>query len=224
MIRRDYIVRMIEEFCQALSRIHACKKERLWGQAEAAVDEELQRLIGVKVRSALQLSETELLALIIKGTPTLAVRDKTMILSTLLKEAGDVAVAEQRLDEGRTCYLKGLHLLLDNLGRGEDFERPDFVPKVELLVEAVADGPLPVHTQALLMEHYERTAQFAKAEDVLFAMLDTEPDNAGLLRLGIAFYERIEGQSDGRLEAGNLPRTELAAALAGLRARGAQAA
>jgi len=36
MIRRDYILRMIEEFIQALSRIRALKKDQLW--SEAAVE------------------------------------------------------------------------------------------------------------------------------------------------------------------------------------------
>jgi len=137
----------------------------------------------------------------------------------LLKEAGDVAVAQDRLEPGRSCYLKGLHLLLDTLGRGEDFERPDFVPKVELFVQALAGEALPLATQARLMEHYERTAQFAKAEDALFTLLEAEPKNVDLLRFGIAFYERLESQTDARLEAGNLPRAELKAALADLRER-----
>jgi hypothetical protein len=34
------------------------------------------------------------------------------------------------------------------------------------------NDPLPLRTLALLMQHYERTGEFAKAEDELFAMLD----------------------------------------------------
>ena len=69
------------------------------------------------------------------------------------------------------------------------------------------------------MHHYERTGEFAKAEDSLYAMLDVEPRNAGLLEFGIAFYERLARQSDDVLAAGNLPRTELEAGLAELRNR-----
>src|SRR5438445_11964979 len=96
--------------------------------------------------------------------------------TTMLKEAGDLADAQEQREESRACYLKGLHLLLGTLARGEVFDCPDFVPKVEVFMAALADSPLPLPTHALLMQHYERTGEFAKAEDALFAMLEREPD------------------------------------------------
>ena len=58
------------------------------------------------------------------------------------------------------------------------------------------------------MQHYERTGNFAKAEDALFAMLEAEPDNAALVEFGLAFYQRLLTQSDAALNAANLPRVE----------------
>jgi len=69
MIRRDYILRMIEEFIQALSRIRALKKEQLWPEAAAILDEEFQRLIGGGARAVAGLSQTELIARLIRGEP-----------------------------------------------------------------------------------------------------------------------------------------------------------
>jgi hypothetical protein len=219
MIRRDYILRMIEEFFQALSRIKSLKGGQQWREANADIDQEFQRLMGMDAQAVAQLSETELLAHIVRGEPTLAVREKTLILATLLKEAGDVLTERERKDDARTSYLKGLHLLLDTLGRAEVFECPQFVPKVEEFVLALDDTPLPLETQARLMQHYERTGEFGKAEDALFAMLEVEPENAPLLELGISFYRRLESQSDARLNDGNLPRAEVEAGLADLNAR-----
>jgi hypothetical protein len=45
VIRRDYILRMIEEFVQALARINALKKDRRWQEAAGVLDEEFQRLM-----------------------------------------------------------------------------------------------------------------------------------------------------------------------------------
>src|SRR5882724_2209065 len=177
MIRRDYIVRMIQEFAEALARIRALKNGEQLGEASLLTETEFKRITGLDSESVLKLSETELLARLIQSEPLHAVREKMFFLTTLLKETGDIAAAEGRADEGRACYLKGLHLLLDSLARGDAFEQPEFVPKVELFVAALADGELPVHTSALLMEHYERTGQFAKAEDSFFAILDTDPKN-----------------------------------------------
>jgi len=219
MIRRDYILRMIEEFFRALSRIKSLKGGQEWREANAAIDQEFQRLMGMDAQAVAHLSETELLAHIVRGEPTLAVREKTLILATLLKEAGDVLTEQGRQDDSRMSYLKGLHLVLDTLGRGEVFECPQFVPKVEEFVAALGNSPLPLETEARLMQHYERTGEFAKAEDALFAMLEAEPENAPLLELGISFYRRLESQSDARLSDGNLPREEVEAGLADLNAR-----
>lgn len=221
MIRRDYILRMIEEFIQALARINALKKDQRWQQAAGAVDEEFQRLIGEGAQAVARLTKTELLATVIRGEPTQAVRDKTLMLTALLKEAGDVAAMQERADESLSCYLKGLDLLLETLAHEEVFTFPDFVPRVEMFVTALHGSPLPLETQALLMQHYERSGEFAKAEDALFAMLEAEPGNAGLVNFGASFYKRLQGQSDAALAAGNLPRPELEAGVAELRKRGA---
>jgi hypothetical protein len=210
---------MIEEFFQALTRIKSLKGAKHWREADGSIEQEFGRLIGMDAKAVAQLSETELLAQLVRGEPTLAVREKTLILATLLKEAGDVLAEQGRQDDSRTSYLKGLHLLLDTLGRGEVFECPQFVPKVEEFVVALGESPLPLETEARLMQHYERTGEFAKAEDALFAMLDAEPENAPLLELGISFYRRLESQSDARLNDGNLPRAEVEAGLADLNAR-----
>ena len=222
MIRRDYILRMIEEFIQALARVNALKQDRRWQEAAGVVDEEFQRLIGVGAQAVARLTETELLPTIIRGEPTQAVRDKTLMLTALLKEAGDVAAWPERAVESRSCYLKGLHLLLETLAHEEVSAFPEFVPRVEMFVAVLRDSPLPLETQALLMQHYERSGEFAKAEDALFAMLEAEPGNAGLVEFGASFYKRLQGQSDAALEAGNLPRPELEAGLAELRKRSAE--
>src|SRR5947208_16461009 len=138
MIRRDYILRMIEEFAQVLARIRSLKGSQRWGEASAALDSEFKRLIGDGGQAVARLSETELLSRLVQDGPTHVVRDKTLMLTTLLKEAGDVAAAEERLEESRECHLKALHLLLDTLGRSEVFEFPEFVPKVEMLREAAS--------------------------------------------------------------------------------------
>src|SRR5579862_9632007 len=132
MLRRDYILKMIEEFAEALRRIRALKNEGKLTEADVLTEEEFKKITGIDSAALLKLSETELLAKLIQGDSGHSVREKMFFLTTLLKEAGDIAAAEERIDESRACYLKGLHLLLDSLMRGDGFELPEFVPKVEL--------------------------------------------------------------------------------------------
>ena len=142
-----------------------------------------------------------------------AVREKMFFLTTLLKETGDIATTEGRTEEGRACYLKGLHLLLDSLSRGDGFEQPEFVPKVELFVGALDE--IPGHASVLLMEHYERIGQFGKAEDCLFAILEADPKNAAVQEFGISFYRRLLGFSDDALGGWQSCRAEVEASVPG---------
>ena len=208
MIRRDYILRMIEEFMHGLSRLRALKQGQRWAEAGDELDAEFKKLIGDGVPSVASLSETDLLARLMQGGPTHLIRDKTLLLATLLTEAGDVATAGNRESEGREYYLKALHLLLDVLARDEVSECPEFVPKVEMLLAALQSTPLPVRTQAMLMQHYERTGEFAKAENALFDMHEAEPDNHAIVEFGIAFFDRLLTHSDATLVGGKLPRVE----------------
>jgi hypothetical protein len=200
---------MIEEFAQALARIRSFKRGQRWREASADLDAEFERLLGEGAQAVARHSESELLARLMQDGPTHLIRDKTFMLTTLLKEAGDVAAAEERVDESRECHLKALYLLLDVLARGEVFECPEFVPKVEMLKEALQGTDLPPRTHALLMQHHERTGEFAKAENALFAMLDAEPDNGAIVEFGVAFYKRMLAQNDAALRDGALPRAEV---------------
>lgn len=182
-------------------------------------EEEFKRITGLDSDSVLRLSETELLAKLIQSDAGQGVREKMLILTTLLKETGDMAVSRDQLEVGHANYLKGLNLLLNSLARNDIYEVPEFVPKVEEFVVALAESELPVTTGALLMEHYERSGQFAKAEDALYAILEAEPGNLLAVEFGISFYERLQCQSDARLEEGNLPRAEVESGLKELSGR-----
>jgi hypothetical protein len=210
---------MIEEFMQVLARINSLKREQLWQEAGNVIDDEFKRLVGCGAQALMQLSDTELLAKIIQGAPTQVLHQKAQLLTTLFKEAGDVATAQNRIEEGRSCYLKGINLLLEILAQSDPSDFPDFVPKVEAFLIALQDAPLPLTTQVRLMQHYEQVGSFGKAEDVLFAMLEPEPNEPGLLHFGIAFYQRLARQSDASLSDGNLPRAEVDAGLAELQRR-----
>jgi len=213
MIRRDYLLRQIEQFVAILTKIAGLAKNEQWQEAASSVAGEFQRLAGVNGPEILRMSETELLASLIQGEPTLLVESKAFMLATLLKISGDLAAGQGRLEESRKYYLKGLQLLLNTFGRNEVDERPDFVPTVEAFLTGLRDAALPLPTSAMLMHHYERTGEFAKAEDTLFGMLNNEPANVELLDFGAAFYRRLMGLRDDALAVGNLPRAEVQAGL-----------
>lgn len=61
----------------------------------------------------------------------------------------------------------------------------------------------------LLFHYYENIAEYGKAEDVLFEVLDQNVNRNIVVPLGIAFYERLALKSPDELEKGNLPLHEV---------------
>jgi hypothetical protein len=219
MIRRDYIMGMIEECIQALTQIRGLRQDRRWEEARQAVDAQCKKLAAAGARNLAQLSETELLARLAQDQPTQTVRTRLFLMISLLQEAGEIAAAEGRIADAREIGLKMLHLLLDVSAQTEAGEHPAFVPSVDVLVHALASAPVPLRTQILLMRHYASTGQLAKAEDTLFSILDATANDPASLEFGAAFYERILRQNDAVLLAGNLPRAEAEEGLRELKER-----
>jgi Family of unknown function (DUF6483) len=233
MIRRDYILRAIGECVQALVQIRALRQNHRLEEARRAVDAQCEKLAAAGAYALAQLSETELLARLAQDQPTQIVRPRLFLMISLLREAGENAVAEGRISDARQIFLKALHLLLEVSAQSDAGEHPEFVPRVEefvpgvetfvprveALVQSLANEPLPVPTQAMLMQHYEKTGQWAKAEDTLFSILEATADDRASVEFGIAFYERILRQNDATLLAGNLPRGEAEEGLRDLKRR-----
>jgi hypothetical protein len=208
MIRRDYILQMIEECIQALMQIRLLRQGGRWEEARLAVDAQCEKLAAGGARRVAQLSETELLARLARDQPTQTVRARLFLLISLLQEGADIAAAEGRMADAREIGLKALHLLLDVSAQDDPGGHPAFVPRVDALVLSLGNAPLPFLTQVLLMRHYESTGQWAKAEDSLFSLLDETADDPAVLKLGVALYQHILRQTDAMLLAGNLPRAE----------------
>lgn len=52
MLRRDYILRMIQEAAELLSRIQSLKKERRWSEAGVDLNARLETLVGANGRGS----------------------------------------------------------------------------------------------------------------------------------------------------------------------------
>jgi len=216
MIRRDYILRMIDEFFRLLARVKAQKERGEWREAEGTLEEEARRLTGADLEALSSLSDTEILARLLRTGEVHSQREKAFMLARVLIEAAEVAEAgSEGAEQAQTLRLKALHVLLQTALRSEDAEWPQFVPPIDVLAENLKEE-LPVQTHALLMQHFERSGQFAKAEDSFHAALELFPDSPALRQLGISLYQRLLTKSDTALEAGNLPRDEVETGLKGL--------
>jgi hypothetical protein len=219
MLRRDYLLRQIEEFVAVLMRMTGLTKAGRWDEAASAAKSQFKALAGADVAELLQMSDTELVARLVEGDVGYGIPDKIFMLAALFKQNGDILTGQGQTEEGRACYLKGLHLLLETVANDPTVTRPAFVPSIEGFLIALHDSPLNFETNAMLMRHYEQVRDYAKAEDALFDMMDAEPGKIDLVDFGVGFYERLLRLDDEALELGNLPRAEVNAGLAELNQR-----
>ena len=66
----------------------------------------------------------------------------------------------------------------------------------------------------MIREDYEQGGTYARAEDELFALLESAHGHADAIGMGEAFYERLLALDDATLDAGGLPQAEVEAGLA----------
>jgi len=207
---------MVEKIAQMVMGIRQKIGAHQEVEAGTMLDQAFLDLVGLGPLEVSRLSETELLALLTKDDPTQVLREKSLLLVALLEEAARLQAAQGHEAESHACRIKALDLLLTVQLQDIDFELPAFVPRIGAMHDEMAEVALPLRTLAGLWRFYERTGAYARAENVLFALLEAEPENAALRSEGRAFYERLLRESDTWLEKGDLPRKEVEAGLAEL--------
>ena len=215
-MREDYLLRHIRQFIQALTSIRGLAAIRQEHAALDAINEAAGQLLGLRSSRGPLLSVRERVSQLTVGELADLGRDTRAALATLLKEAGEIHIRQDRETEGYRCYVQALHLMLDMAAHDGTAALPDWAPRIEDLVAALAPFSLPSSLNAMLLEYYERTGAYGKAEDILFAMRAQAPEDDSVRTSGRAFYRRLQHRTDDDLITGNLPRDEVDAGLAGL--------
>jgi hypothetical protein len=214
MIHHDYLLRLIEEFTRALSRIQEMMAGHRPSEAREELDRQLQQLVAADREAILRLSATEILARILRAGTAHEVHTRTLFLASLLRESGALAEAQGDSTLARESRVKALRVLLSVFERTDPSESPRFVPSVDALLGQLPAECIPPDLHAQVMHHFERQGRYADAENALFHLLDQTPRSPEFVAFGTAFYERLNALSDASLERGHLPRPELAPGLA----------
>lgn len=219
MFQRDYLLRMIQQMAEAIGTIAGLRKEMKKEQALQTLDETLSKFFRLNSKLLNSLSEKDLLAMMTTNE-LLSVEHVTGV-ARLLKEEGDIFADGGDEDESYPRFVKSLRLFLTVHEQEPELGFLDLNGEIGGLLERLAPYELPVDVSERLIPYFEQTGQFAKAEDTLFDLPGADGDNSGheaWVGNGVAFYERLLQLEDDKLEAGNLPREEIEAALADLKA------
>jgi hypothetical protein len=215
MAQRDYILRLAEEIGRALAQILYQKQIKDYSGALNFIDEQYRQTLGMGAGFIHSAQEETLLAMLTSlGALNI---EKCWLLATLLKAEGEIYEEEGKDDESYYCYLKSLNLFLEVLLLDDKISDVDYVPELEGLLYKLHDYELPTKTELKLLQYYENTGRFAKAQDLLFEMLNIEAPDKAVIERGITFYSHLKKESDVVLSAGNFSRIEAEEGLARLK-------
>jgi hypothetical protein len=83
----------------------------------------------------------------------------------------------------------------------------DLDPKIQFIVKKLERYALPNDVKVRLMDYYELSGEYSKAEDTLFHLIESnEPD---IIEHDKGFYERLLKKTDDDLNSGGSPRSEI---------------
>jgi tetratricopeptide (TPR) repeat protein len=216
MFKRDYLMRQFDMLALVIIRAIGLLQEKKPNAALQTIDEELQRLTGFDSHTLSHLTDHEIVTGQMVGETVTDTRARRIVLATLLAKAGEIHDLLGSNDDHYHCTLSALDLMLSLPATDDLLDLPAETPAVDTLVDVLAEYGLPPDTHLRLFRYYEESGRYADAEDMLFEIIDAEPDSDEVCALGIAFFHRLLKQPDEALEAGNLPRAEVEAGLAEL--------
>ena len=219
MINKDYILRMAERFGRYLAIILRLREYNKQEEALLYIDELFLQTTGLTTGFINSASE-EMLLNLISPLGVLNV-EKCLWMAVLLQQEGDIYVELGKSNESYYRYLKALHLFLEVASGNNDVKDIDITMAIEDILNKLAEYELPLKTNNKIFRYFEKLGSYARAEDVLFEMVEgeekeKEPADDEVIEQGIAFYNRLLKKSDADLQAGNLSKDEVEEGLAHL--------
>ena len=154
MIRRDYLMRLIEQFAEALSKLLKLKESKNYEEALSLVGQTYEKLLGFDSLFVNSFSTDDLISIIATdGVPDV---NKCIIIATLLKEEGEVYEAQNQKNISRMRFLKSLDIFLRGL-LSEGEIKMDISPyEVEKIVEKLGKKNLTPEIKKRLSKYYEK--------------------------------------------------------------------
>jgi len=207
MFKNDYIMRIIQQFVEAVAKVVFNKKKKKLEEARQLAGESLRSLTGLGPDLLDALPLPEILRLVeVDGAMD---ADRGMILAALLDESADLSPNQAGPASGARRRAIALHLYMAIRAAGRPCVMPERFERIPLLLEELDPGSLARRTLVLLAGYHESEGDYGKAEDVWFDLIEAQPDSQGDLEGAAAFYRRLLSKDDGDLAGGNLPRTEV---------------
>ena len=214
MSQRDYILRIAQEFGSALAQVLYNRQIKDYAAAHKLIDDQSKQAFGMGIGFMRSVPEDTLLSML-TSFDTLDT-EKCWLLAILLKAEGDIYEDQGNASESYYSYIRSLNLFLEVLLLGTTSSDRSIVPEIDDLRSRLSDYDLPMRTRLLLFRYFDHVHEYAKAEDLLFEMLETSGSDEDILAYGASFYQKLLKKNDATLSADHFSREKAIAGLSQL--------
>jgi hypothetical protein len=205
MYRRDYLLRMIERLAQIIARILEQKDLKSADDVLLEIDRAGRMFAGLDRTMISSFSTEDLISLMHAGGTFDT--NKCLAIAELQYAEGLVHETCHNESEWKLRFQRSLRFLLEAVTEDLNIPAGAYDERIRILVQKLHDTVPPPALQKRLFHYYEGRGEFAKAEDVLYELLETNPEESQ--NDGIVFYKRLLLKTDDELDRGNLPRKEI---------------
>ena len=214
MSQRDYILRIAQEFGSALAQVLYSRQIKDYTAAHKLIDEQSKQVFGMGIGFMRTVPEETLLSML-TSFDTLDT-EKCWLLAILLSTEGDIFEDQGNTSESYYSYIRSLNLFLEVLLLGTNSSDRNIVPEIDDLLSRLSDYDLPIRTKLLLFRYFEHTHEYARAEELLFEMLEASGPDEDILAHGTSFYQQLLKKSDTTLITNNFSKEKVLAGLSQL--------
>lgn len=212
MLTRDYLLRMISSLARVLAKVLLHKEAKQYDQAMEELQQAGKQLLGMNLLLLNSLSDAELIALLNIGERFDV--EKCLTAAELLREQSEIQELSGKIDESAHSAMKSLSLFTELVQYEKEALPQEYFEKIGTLIQKLSAFELPKSIEQKLFRYYECVGSYAKAEDVLFELVEQD---ALFVHEGIKFYDRLMKKRDDELAQGNLSRSEVEESLLRLR-------
>lgn len=212
MLRKDYIMRMIELLGQAIAEVVLKRKAKDEAAAQQLLDQVSTEHLGLPLTLVISQPPSQLKAMLsLDGELD---PGKCLVAGELF---GQAAALRQHHGEAEALRLKSLDFFMSGYRVLPEKERRLYAEKIATLIETLEDHAFEDQERLRFVLVYEAAHRYDQAEDLLFELLDAGVE--GALERGLKLYQRLLYRKDEDLERGGLPREEVEQGLRELESR-----
>lgn len=155
-MQRDYILRLIEQVAQLLSRVVKQREDHSPQEALQSIMAAFERLFGMEAVQVFQFSPDQHVAMLADGEEPEVAHDKILMYAALNEQAGLCYLGMGQSKLAQPSFINALRLLLKAQQEFPGFDAPPFAPQRDNLLRLLADAPLSTELQSMLAAPRER--------------------------------------------------------------------